>query len=64
MEDTGNRQKLQWNILEGYGNCLEHNGSGWKPVEPTSIIQIQARLTPTLTHVITCNPVTSDAESG
>ena len=41
---------------------METNGSKWKLLEATVSYMTWARLTPTLTHVVTHNPVTSGAE--
>jgi hypothetical protein len=62
-----------WKVLESYGNyqrnwrkvaehCPELDGNREKLLETTRIIQAQARLTPTLTHVVTYVLVTSGAE--
>ena len=40
----------------------ELNGNTWKQLETTVSYKTQAQLTPTLTHVITHNPVTSGAK--
>ena len=64
---------IMWKILETdgsyygkYWNAIEYrselDGSERKLAETTTIVQNQAQLTPTLTHVIMCNPVTSGAE--
>ena len=43
---------------------METNGSRQKLLEATVLYMTRARLTPTLTHVVTRNPVTSGAEDG
>ena len=41
-----------------------NNGTLWNVLETTCIVQARARLTPTLTHVVTYELVTSGAEDG
>ena len=41
---------------------METNGTLWNTLETTCIVQVWARLTPTLTHVVTYELVTSGAE--
>ena len=41
---------------------METNGSLWNILETTCIVQVWARLAPTLTHVVTYELVTSGAE--
>ena len=41
---------------------MEANGSGWNRLETTLSYKAQARLTPTLTHIVTYELVTSGAE--
>ena len=41
---------------------MEANGTWWNVLETTCIVQARARLTPTLTHVVTYELVTSGAE--
>ena len=41
---------------------METNGTLWNGLETTRIVQAQARLTPTLTHVVTYELVTSGAD--
>ena len=39
-----------------------NSGTSWNILETTCIVQVRARLTPTLTHVVTYELVTSGAE--
>jgi hypothetical protein len=41
---------------------METDGMRWNTLETTCIVQVRARLTPTLTHVVTYELVTSGAE--
>jgi hypothetical protein len=41
---------------------METNGNGWNTLETTVSYKARARLTPTLTHVVTYELVTSGAE--
>ena len=41
---------------------MESNGTSWNMLETTCIVQAWAWLTPTLTHVVTYELVTSGAE--
>ena len=41
---------------------METNGTLWNVLEATCIVQARARLTPTLTHIVTYELVTSGAE--
>ena len=41
---------------------MEHNGNVWNTLEATVSYKAQARLTPTLTHIVTYELVTSGAE--
>ena len=41
---------------------MEANGSGWNTLETTVSYKARAQLTPTLTHVVTYELVTSGAE--
>ena len=41
---------------------MEHSGNTRNILETTCIVQVRARLTPTLTHVVTYELVTSGAE--
>ena len=59
LETDGSYYGKYWNAIE---YCPELDGSERKLAETTTIVQNQAQLTPTLTHVIMCNPVTSGAE--
>ena len=43
-------------------NSMETDGTQWNVLETTCIVQARARLTPTLTHVVTYELVTSGAE--
>ena len=43
-------------------NSMETEGTLWNILEATCIVQVWARLTPTLTHVVTYELVTSGAE--
>ena len=43
-------------------NLMETNGTLWNILETTCIVQVWARLTPTLTHVVTYELVTSGAD--
>ena len=43
-------------------NSMESDGILWNILETTCIVQARARLTPTLTHVVTYELVTSGAE--
>ena len=43
---------------------METDGILWNVLETTCIVQLRARLTPTLTHVVTYELVTSGAEGG
>ena len=43
-------------------NSMEVNRILWNVLETTCIVQVWARLTPTLTHVVTYELVTSGAE--
>ena len=43
-------------------NTMETNGTLRNILEATCIVQVRARLTPTLTHVVTYELVTSGAE--
>ena len=43
-------------------HCPELDGNTWKQLETTVLYKTRAWLTPTLTHVITRDPVTSGAE--
>ena len=60
-------------VLESYGSyqrnwrkvaehCPELDGTEWKLLETTRIVQVVGRLSPTLTHITTCDPVISGAE--
>ena len=44
-------------------DCPELDGKEEKLVETTGYCTVQARLTPTLTHVVTRNPMTSGAKN-
>ena len=54
-----NREKLAEYIVQ---NLMEANGSVWNTLEATVSYKAWARLTPTLTHVVTYELVTSGAE--
>ena len=43
-------------------NSMETDRTQWNVLETTCIVQARARLTPTLTHVVTYELVTSGAE--
>ena len=43
-------------------NSMETNGNVWNMLEATVSYRVRARLTPTLTHVVTYELVTSGAE--
>ena len=45
-------------------NSMETRGNGWNKLETTVSYRARARLTPTLTHVIMYELVTSGAEDG
>ena len=58
-----------WNRMEtkrSWQNMAEHrpelNGNSWNVLETTVSYKVWARLTPTLTHVVTYELVTSGAE--
>ena len=55
-------RKLRRKTLEHYGYHPERNGKEEKLVETTRIVQVVGRLSPTLTHITTCDPVISGAE--
>ena len=59
-EDITEATRTLWgiiqNMMEGDGNTLP-----WKLLV---LYKVWAQLTPTLTHMATCDPMTSDAESG
>ena len=59
LETYGSYHGMHWNTMEDHP---ELDGRERKHVETTGYHTVQARLTPTLTHVITRNPVTSGAE--
>ena len=54
-----NREKLAEYIVQ---NSMETNGNMWNTLEITVSYKAWARLTPTLTHVVTYELVTSGAE--
>ena len=67
------RYRKHWNRTESYRNggklverivqnSMETNGTWQNMLETTCIVQVRARLTPTLTHVITYELVISGAE--
>ena len=58
-ESYGNLEKLAEYIVQ---NSMESDGTLWNIRETTCIVQVWARLTPTLTHVITYELVISGAE--
>ena len=58
-EAYGNREKLAEYIVQ---NSMEANGNMWNTLETTVSYKTWARLTPTLTHVVTYELVTSGAE--
>ena len=43
-------------------NSIETHGNKWNGLETTVLYRVWARLTPTLTHVVTYELVTSGAE--
>ena len=43
---------------------METSGTSWNILGTTGIVQARVRLTPTLTHVVTYELVTSGAEDG
>ena len=61
MEAYRDREKLAEYIVQ---NSMEANGTWQNVLETTCIVQGRARLTPTLTHVVTYELVTSGAEGG
>ena len=58
-ESYGNLEKLAEYIVQ---NSMEANGSRRNMLETTVSYKVWARLTPTLTHVVTYELVTSGAE--
>ena len=58
IEATVETTRTWWNIVQ---NSMERYGMPWKLLVS---YRTWARLTPTLTHVVTCNPMTSGAEDG
>ena len=58
-ESYGNLEKLAEYIVQ---NSMEANGSRQNMLETTVSYKVWARLTPTLTHVVTYELVTSGAE--
>ena len=54
-----NKEKLAEYIVR---NSMEANGNVWNTLEVTVSYKARARLTPTLTHVVTYELVTSGAE--
>ena len=61
MEAYRNREKLAEYIVQ---NSMEASGSVWNTLETTVSYKAWARLTPTLTHVVTYELVTSGADDG
>ena len=61
MEAYGNYKKLAEYIVQ---NSMEWNRRVWNTLETTVSYRARARLTPTLTHVVTYELVTSGAEDG
>ena len=61
MEAYRNEGKLMECIVQ---NSMEQNRKVWNTLETTVSYEAQARLTPTLTHVVTYKLVTSGAEDG
>ena len=59
LETYGSYHGMHWNTMEDHP---ELNGRERKHIETTGYHTVQAWLTPTLTHVITRNPVTSGAK--
>ena len=59
MEAYGSREKLAGYIVQ---NSMETDGNVWNTLETTVSYKAWARLTPTLTHVVTYELVTSGAE--
>ena len=59
MEVYGNMKKGAECIVQ---NSMETGGTLWNVLETTRIVQARARLSPTLTHVVTYELVTSGAE--
>ena len=59
LESYRNYKRIWQNMTE---HCPELNGNTRKQLETTVSYRTQAWLTPTLTHVIMRNPVTSGAE--
>ena len=60
-EAYGNEEKL---VEYKFQNSIETNGNMWNTLEATVSYKAWARLTPTLTHVVTYELVTSGAEGG
>ena len=58
IEATVETTRTWWNIVQ---NSMERYGMPWKLLVS---YRTWARLTPTLTHVVMCNPMTSGAEDG
>ena len=58
-EAYGNEEKLAECIVQ---NSMETDGNVWNTLETTVSYKAWARLTPTLTHVVTYELVTSGAE--
>ena len=59
MEAYGNSEKLAECIVQ---NSMEQDRRMWNTLETTVSYKARARLTPTLTHVVTYELVTSGAE--
>ena len=57
-ETTTEAAGTLWNIV---WNLMERDGNLWQLL---GIVQFWARLTPTPTHIVTHDPVTSGAEDG
>ena len=57
-EVTMESGRIWQNIVQ---NLMDRQGNYWKLLVS---YKVWARLTPTLTHVIMCDPVTSGAEDG
>jgi hypothetical protein len=61
-ESYGSVKKLRETMERIVQNTMEMNGTLRNILEATCIVQVRARLTPTLTHVVTYELVTSGAE--
>ena len=59
MEAYGSQEKLVERIVQ---NSMEQDRKVWNTLETTVSYKAWARLTPTLTHVVTYELVTSGAE--